>query len=62
MNVSKHEYDKLFKEAGVQNKKQQRLKLSRCSNIFKISWKQMKIDIPTRHDSLLDRSWLQVFQ
>jgi len=21
MNVSKHEYDKLFKEAGVQNKK-----------------------------------------
>lgn len=37
MNVRKHEDDNLYKEAGVQNKKQQEQKLSHSCNMFKSS-------------------------
>jgi hypothetical protein len=37
MNVSKHEDDKRFKEAGMQNEKKQKQKLSHCNNFFKIT-------------------------
>ena len=37
MNVRKHKDDNLYKEAGVQNKKQQEQKLSHSCSMFKSS-------------------------
>lgn len=58
MNVSKHKDDKHFKEAALQIKRNKNRNYHTVITFSRPHRETSQVDIPTIHDSLLDRSRL----